>query len=454
MKNVIKLAFFAIVAIHVIVLLKIKFFPYPEIFIYSYLTNSGLIPYTQIIDQHFPGLFFFPINLFTLGFDTVERMRILSIILVTTSHYLIYVISNRLLKDKALRLFPNLLFLIWHPMMEGYVLWIDSFAQVCLLASFCFILSDKSLGKFLSGVSLGVTFLLKQTVAPLIFIIMLYLFLTKSNRRHLLLIISGILICVLFLAIWVVIKGNWEDFYYWTFIFNITTFAQMGRKLPQIGELAKVLPILVTPMVVSYLFLKERKIHKSLVLLFTFFFGSLFFAFARFDYVHLQPALPFAILTFVYALTFFRKFTYMKLILTVYVITFTIFNLAFTRHLIGNEVLFFGESESKFTEQVNNIRRGGKVFAFGTTPHIYYLTKTLPPGNVFVFQFPWFMKNAESTILTGLINDPPNIVLRDKEAQVAGLNLIKYMPAISEYVDKYYTSVKLIDGVEFMTRNQ
>ncbi len=56
-----------IILIHIFITFKLIFFPYPELFIYPYLTNHGLLPYKQILDQHFPGLMFLPINFNNLG---------------------------------------------------------------------------------------------------------------------------------------------------------------------------------------------------------------------------------------------------------------------------------------------------------------------------------------------------------------------------------------------------
>ena len=83
----------------------------------------------------------------------------------------------------------------------------------------------------------------------------------------------------------------------------------------------------------------------------------------------------------------------------------------------------------------------------------YYLTKTRPPGNVFVFQFPWFMVEAEEKILQGIITDPPEIIVRDKNAEVENMNLVKYMPKIKAHIDRYYKVVDKIDGTEIMVKN-
>ena len=142
-----------IIFIHLYLLSRMIFFPYPELFIYPYLTQQGLIPYKQIFDQHFPGIMFFPINLASLGIDTPAEMKVLNYLLVISSHVLIFLCSKKVFKlvpqnqknmpasIKALHV--NLLFTIWQPFFEGNVLWIDSFSQLLLLLCFYIGLSLK-----------------------------------------------------------------------------------------------------------------------------------------------------------------------------------------------------------------------------------------------------------------------------------------------------------------------
>lgn len=85
---------------HVLILSKLLFFPYPELFIYPYLTNHGLKPYSQILDQHFPGLMFLPINFDNLGMSDAAVARIWSIVIVLLTHIILFYITSSILKSK------------------------------------------------------------------------------------------------------------------------------------------------------------------------------------------------------------------------------------------------------------------------------------------------------------------------------------------------------------------
>src|SRR3990167_11274587 len=95
----ISIILFLIIITHIFLLSKLVFFPYPELFVYSYLTKQGLIPYKQIFDQHFPGIMFFPVNLATLGIDTPQEAQILHLGIVILTQVILFVIGRKLFKS-------------------------------------------------------------------------------------------------------------------------------------------------------------------------------------------------------------------------------------------------------------------------------------------------------------------------------------------------------------------
>jgi hypothetical protein len=189
-----------------------------------------------------------------------------------------------------------------------------------------------------------------------------------------------------------------------------------------------------------------------LVWLGAFFLGSLVFAYARFDFIHLQPALPFAILIIIF--TIIKLPRRVRLFFVGFlVITAMYFVPPFYRVNTNTKVLFFGELERRISEKVSErVGPGESVFAFATMPHLYQMTNTLPPGKVFVFQFPWFMLEAEEIVLSGIIRDPPKVVVRDKRATTGGENLIFHMQKIQSLIDEKYMVVDIIGETEILIR--
>src|SRR5688572_28228100 len=64
-----------------------NFFLSPEITLYPYLTTKGLIPYQQLIDQHFPLLFFGPLNLAQFGVTSPSSALYLFIVLILLTDF-------------------------------------------------------------------------------------------------------------------------------------------------------------------------------------------------------------------------------------------------------------------------------------------------------------------------------------------------------------------------------
>lgn len=456
-KNWIWLLLLIVAGCHIALLSQIIFFPYPELFIYPYLTKAGLIPYKQIFDQHFPGIMFFPVNLATLGMDTPMDARFWQYGSVITSHIIIFLIGRKLFKSNFLTILGNLLYLLWQPFFEGYVLWIETFVTPILMISFYLFLVKRKDSFFYSGFFLGLALLFKQVVGPLVVMLTVYLFFVSNERKNIYAFVFGATVPVFFLIIWVSYLGIWLEFIYWTVTFNLTTFAEMGRKLPDFPSIVRsflVFGVATLMTLISFVrakFLGKR--NKTLELLFIFFVGTLVFAFARWDYIHLQPTLPFSIFLILLAI---RRLDRRRLVLisVMYLFFALLLLIPFYKASYGKRVLFYGDTEMQISDEVGKYADiGESVFAFGTFPHLYQMTNTLPPLKVFVFQFPWFMVQAEDIIYRGIIIDPPKVVVRDKEAEVAGVNLVSFMPKINNYIERYYRVVGVINGSEIMIKN-
>lgn len=440
-----------IIVVHLFILIHIIFFPYPELFIYSYLTKAGMVPYKQIFDQHFPGIMFFPINLATLGIDTVAKMRIMHLLVVALTQVLLFITAKKLFKSVNLALFASLIFIPWQIYLEGYVLWIDTFIPLFLLPAFFLLLDKFNVKKhFLSGLLLGFALLFKQITLPLIFLICLYSVLKYKSISKSGPILLGLLIPVSLLIFWISSLGIWHEFFYWTISFNLGPFAQMGRKVITFPQLIKIIPVIGLGFV-SLLTLASQSLKKS-VLLVIFTLGSLTFVIARFDFVHLQPLLPFSVLLIVSLVVKILN-RYKFLVLFSYFLVSSLFISRSLLGLVGSRTLFFTENEINISREVAKFSEpGASVFSVGTIPHINQLTKTLPPDQTFVFQFPWFMKVAGERIYDSLILDRPTVIVLDRTTTVSNIKVTEFMPKIIGFADRYYQVVEKIGNTEIMVK--
>jgi hypothetical protein len=453
MKNLNKLLTI-IILVNVFLLLILNFFPYPELFVYPYLTAHGSVPYAQIFDQHFPGLMFLPVNLYTLGFTDPQSMRIIQVFIVIVNQILIYKVSGLVIKNKKFILLPNILYLIWQPMLEGYVLWIDTMVTPLVLLGFYMILLSKfkDLRKiFLAGLVLGVALTFKQILVPVIIVFGLAILLKTKRPKELIIFGVGAAIPALVMVLYFVSLGVWEQFYYWTFTFNVTLFAEFGRKFASTGEIIKIAPIMGLAFIIG-LWLIYKRVIFEIKFLFAVFVVCLLFAYARFDFVHLQPALPFAVILLTIGFMHLSK-KYFIPVAVGYILLVSVLMIRFYPQNIGGKVYFWDNAEKEIFDQVKSMTNSGDtIFAFATLAHTYAATNTLPPGKLFVFQFPWFMMETQDEILSGIKSDPPVLILREENALTDGKNLISYMKNINEFVKANYRLEKRVNGVEFWVK--
>ncbi len=445
-----------ILLIHTLLITKLIYFPYPELFIYPYLTNHGLLPYSQILDQHFPGLMFLPLNLNNLGMTTPEIARAWSIIIVMIIQIMLFFISSEILKSKTKALFVNMLFLIWHPFFEGWVLWIDNFLPLLLLPAFYFLYRGKQgdQGKrdnkwfFISGLLLGLSVVFKQTMIPLSLFTLIYIFLTTRNLRTVMTFLLGGFIPVSLMLIHLFSIGVFWHFWYWTVIFNLTTYAQSGTKAPpSTGYVSRVVFVFGG----SLLALLNWK--KGVVpLLFIFIAGSLIGAFERADFVHLQPSLPFVVLATVYGLGRLGrlgKWGFMG----VYGLVAVWWVIIFYKGHLGNRVIAFDPNTWELAVKIRNYTSPReRIFVFGAEPHLYQMSDTLPAGDVFIFQFPWFFKVAEGRILEGIIQDKPNIIVSDRTVIIEGQKMIEFGKDIDQYINQNYQKIDSVGTTDILRR--
>lgn len=440
MLNKLILAF--IIIAHVFILSKLIYFPYPELFIYPYLTNHGLKPYQQIMDQHFPGLMFLPINFDNLGMRNEVIARWWSVSIVALTQLMLFFIAKKILKDDKKALLVNSLYLIWQPFFEGWVLWIDSFLPLLLLGAFYFLYCRQFL---FSGFLIGLGIVFKQTLIPLAFLVLVFTFF--QNRKSFFSFLLAILAPLALIILHLFKIGVLKDFWYWTIIFNLTTYAKFGTNFTvHVSFITRIL-LVYLPFILIW-FTKDKRLN----LIFTIFLiGSMAGVFDRASFVHFQPSLPFAILATILGLG--RMNNVKKIGITLYIMLAVWWLIIFYKGHIGDKVFFFETETKQIAGKIKQYTNpADKIFVFGAPPHLYQMADRLPAGNLFVFQFPWFLKAAEEKILTGLIQDQPKIIIADRNAEIEGKFIKDYAEKIDRYIRENYEKIDSVGSTEILRR--
>lgn len=443
------LSLVVIAIFHIIILLKGIFFPYPELVVYPYLTNIGLTPYAQILDQHFPGLMFFPINLNNLGFTTPADFRLLQVLIILATHLLMFFIAKSITKSEKTAILANILYFAMQPFLEGNVLWIDSFLPLVFLPAYYFLTNlEKKENAFLAGLFLGLSVLFKQVAIPLGLLTAVYLFIFRKRDKAFFPFMLGAGVPALALLVFVLRNNIWNDFVYWAGTFNLTAYAEGGRKFATFRQILAAGVFYLPAILLSFWSIILGR--KKMVFLALFLWGSLLFAYPRFDYVHLQPSLPFAILLVVSFFSIIPEKLRANLFI-LYLIPVIWVSSRFFVSSIGSEVKFFGETEYKVADKITQMTsESDPIFMYGTLPHMYQLANRRPAGNIFVFQFPWFMRVAEERVLEGIRSDPPRVIVKQASASIDGESLFSYMRRIDGYISENYEKIEEIEGFEIL----
>lgn len=441
-----------VLLVHSTILFKLIFFPYPEIFIYPYLTNQGLMPYKQILDQHFPGLMFLPINFNNLGMtdEYIARWWLIGIVILT--HIILFVISKKILNSTKKAIFVNLFYLIWQPFLEGWVLWIDNFLPLFYLPAFYF--CYQFLAKFrkrdliFCGLFLSISVLFKQVAIPLVMLVFILFFYFRPNLQTIFYFLIGFLPIPLLMVGYFYFKDIFGDFWFWTVTFNLTTFAQYGRKLPSLTGIIRVFGV-YSPILLMNL-CKDRRL---VICLLVFIAGSLATAFARFDFVHFQPSLPFiAIASSAVLFKVLEIPGYRLLAIGYFVITILWLSIFYKGH-IGEKVFFFDENTKLIASKIKQyVKPKEEIFLFGPVLHLYQISSTIPAGKIFVFQFPWFIMETEGRLIKALEISSPSLIVRDRSVIIEDQPIIEYAKRLDDYVEKNYYVKEKIGVTEFMLK--
>lgn len=447
LKNKISLVLLTIIVIlHLFLLTKLIFFPFPELFIYPYLTNHGLKPYSQVIDQHFPGLMFLPVNFDNLGMNDETSARIWLMGTVFFTHLLLFFIGKKIFKNEKKALALNLFYLVWQPFFEGWVLWIDSFLPVLLLITFYFLYKRKL---FLTGLMVGLSILFKQVLIPLAILIFIYLVWEKIKFKELLNYSAAAVSPLVLMLAYFLMIGVLNDFWYWTVLFNLSVYAQTGRgTAPTIAHLLRVSFVFGSSFLI---FLRIRERESQIIAIFII--GALFGLSTRFDFVHFQPALPFAILATLYWIDKLWSRKIVKGYIVIYILIAVWWSSSFYRGFMGEKIYFFDFATKEIANKIiQNTNTGDRIFVFGAAPHLYQMSKTLPAGDIFVFQFPWFYKVAQERILEGIKKDKPNIIVADRTVKIEEIPITEFGNEIDRYILENYEKIDNVGTTEILRK--
>jgi hypothetical protein len=321
-------------------------------------------------------------------------------------------------------------YMVWQPFFEGNQLWLDQFLPLFILPGFWFFVRNNF---FISGLLLGLGVVFKQTLVPLLVFIGFVLLVKRQFKNFLNFGIASLIPSVLML-LYFYSNGSLKDFWYWSIQFNLSTYAAQGVLMPTLNQLIKIsLPFVL--ILVSLVVLKRQRLAW---LYFGFLSFSIIGGIARFEFIHLQPAMPFFCLLLGLAFKHFDSKT--KLFWAV--LTLVLAGWFYLQQdNFGTTRFFEKENQVLISEIIKRASPGEEIFLIGVQPHVYAFTRTIPAGRLFVFQFPWFLEKSGQRVLVGLEKSRPKLIVYDSQSQIDGQYLRNYAQYLVQYMNSHYKLV-------------
>ncbi len=422
------LAFFISFAQIIFILFK-GYFLSIEFTLYPYLVGHRFIPYTNILDQHFPSLFFGVFSLPLLSQTSPTPLLILFVLVILSTNLLFY----RYLKLAKIQ--KPLLWLVLYVTLMSYfsvnILWVETFINFLMVVTLNLSLKKAKVSNLIIGLILSQILLMRPTLLPCLFFLLLFIggFTTEIFFG----LLSGLIISFLYL----IFKNNFQQFIGLAINFNFSSYAKGSNNTPALRQI-----FIITALLIYSLYNSLKS--KNLYLLSAVFF-SLFAIFPRFGFEHLQPFILFTVL--LASISKAKKPIIELILIGVFAILLTI---GLVRNRYGN--YFYQPHLYSLANEISKLP-GREVYLFGASDLLYPLSNKIPVGNLYLPSLPWYLNYPEfKEKLFERLKDSDAPIIVDTNFEVDGRKLIYSAPKIYEYIKMNYNLVEANGGIELFLK--
>ncbi|HKB88283.1 MAG TPA: hypothetical protein VKC53_01400 [Patescibacteria group bacterium] len=434
-----------ILALHLFLLLKLKFTAWPEMLLWPYLIVHGLLPYRDIAIAHTPNLLIILSLIYKVFGVGVFQLKIYTWAVIIFTDFLLFWVINKLsnknsllFNSKKVAIIAVSLFVFWQVFYDGNGLWFDS--MIAPISLFVFFLIHKK--KYLwAGVLWVIMFFTKQTA---IWFLIPIIFSLKKYRDF----IYGGTVTVIIYFLATLFWGNLPNFYEWAIKFGVFVLPRSQGQI-QFPDLKNMLIALFPFSIFIPYFIKMKSKVANLPL---WALAGSMTAYPRFEFFHFQPGLPFLAMSSAIVLTNLNKRDrFLKMFIALYALV-SIY--LFTNFFIRNwqeGTRFFESDVSDVANYVkNNTTPGDKIFVMNWWDNVYALTNTLPATNPWVPQLYWYqeIQGVQDREVADLIASKPRLILLQDYSESG---LASYKPQkVYDYVILNYKLKEKIDGIEIL----
>lgn len=403
-----------------------------EFSLYPYLVSAELLPYKDIVDQHFPSLFFGSFSLpFTLVNSPEKLLLILLGINLATTILMTATLKKLKVPDYQIWTLSFSLLLVY---FSANTLWIETFICFFLATAFYLNTTVSATAGITAGVLISQIVLMRPTLA--IFILGYFIFLVKSKIPMLVGGIVGMAVSTYYL-----ISHNLVgDFYNIAIIFNRDVYANLQSPPPPLRQILSVTFLAVV--FATFTISKRNFVSAPLGL------STIALIFPRFGLEHLQ----------VFGLVFVYLLAQLKLSKAITNLVFAICLLvglqswlSVYKGVYGN--YFYSQDTVSAAKQIA-VLEDKNIYLFGASDLIYHLAEKLPPNNYYLPSLPWYLNY--DPFKTQLINSlkSTNTVIVDPEFSVDGQKLISTAQSVYTYIKMNYYLAGKINNLEVYKQNK
>lgn len=345
-----------VILLHILLLSAGQYIAWPENFVWPHLNLSGLTFYKDIFFIYPPLYAIFLSGWFKLVGISLINLQIISYAIIALTDWLLFLVAKK-------KIWPVLIYIPLQIFFEGNGLWPDQLLAPIFLTAWLLFNYKKY---FLLGMTMGLALLTKQTA--LYFVVGVVLLSFKNWGR---LFLGAV--CVLILSgVYFFLNNNFVEFWGQTvaYIFSHHVANSLQTLWPNRQQILAVSLVYVPAI---YLGLKFKRKELWLMVL-----ASLGI-FTRFEYFHLQPALPFAAIILASgAISLPFMLVFLFLFSKFFLRSYHLPTRFLTPDLVANAATI-----NQF------IPRKSKTLIINSWDHYYYLTGTTPIGNFFFSSTPW-----------------------------------------------------------------
>ncbi len=442
-----KIAFIPLIIIHIIVLENIRFTLWPEMVVYPYLINNDFSLYKDLINPYPPTLIIMLSALTKIVGYQPQIFLLFTWILIGIIDIILYQVLLKIYKIHFLSLISLIFFMIISISFGINGLWFDLVQTPFIIISLYYFIKFKeenSIANLNLSLILVITaiFIKQQALWLLLAYILILFFYNRKNTFKLLFKLYPALLFFIVLSIELIFcfykTNSLLEFINWTLFFPFIKASKISGylSLPTIKQLLPIIVILILSSP-SIFYLSAKRFYLLPIMV-----SLLFFAYPRFDYFHLIPALAFISIliglsiNLILKASLAEKFTYLFLVIMIfiYVARFITLN-------ISTEIRFF-EPEIQIAANFISIttNKNEPLYILNGPDQIFPLSSRLPI-KPWADEFPWYLENGnlQQNIVISLIKINPRFIVSKPYSDGGKFDLGSYRPqVIADYLDDNY----------------